>query len=43
MIAFEIQLPQNAKRSFNADHSEFYWLLEAKLILMIDVIPVLIE
>ena len=31
MIAFEIQLPQNAKRSFNANHSEFYWLLEAKV------------
>jgi hypothetical protein len=31
MIAFEIQLPQNAKRSFNANHSEYYWLLEAKL------------
>jgi hypothetical protein len=31
MIAFEIQLPQNAKRSFNADHSEYYWLLEAKV------------
>jgi hypothetical protein len=30
-IAFEIQLPQNAKRSFNANHSEFYWLLESKL------------
>jgi hypothetical protein len=31
MIAFEIQLPQNAKRSFNANHSEYYWLLEAKV------------
>ena len=30
-IAFEIQLPQNAKRSFNANHSEYYWLLEAKV------------
>ena len=25
------QIPQNAKRSFNASHSEFYWLLEAKV------------
>jgi hypothetical protein len=30
-IAFEIQLPQNAKRSFNANHSEYYWFLEAKV------------
>jgi hypothetical protein len=30
-IPFEIQIPQNAKRSFNASHSEFYWLLEAKV------------
>jgi hypothetical protein len=30
-IAFEMQLPQNAKRSFNANHSEYYWLLEAKV------------
>jgi hypothetical protein len=30
-IAFEIQVPQNAKRSFNANHSEYYWLLEAKV------------
>jgi hypothetical protein len=28
---FEIQVPQKAKRSFNAGHSEFYWLLEAKV------------
>jgi len=31
MIAFEIQLPQNAKRIFNANHSEYYWLLESKV------------
>ncbi len=31
MISFEIQLPQNAKRSFNANHSEYYWLLVAKV------------
>jgi hypothetical protein len=31
MIAFEIQLLQNAKRSFNANHSEYYWFLEAKV------------
>ena len=31
IISFEIQLPQNAKRSFNANHSEFYWFLEAKV------------
>jgi hypothetical protein len=31
ILSFEIQLPQNAKRSFNANHSEFYWLLESKL------------
>jgi hypothetical protein len=30
-VAFEIQLPESAKRSFNANHSEFYWLLEAKV------------
>jgi hypothetical protein len=26
-IAFEIQIPQNAKRSYSAKHSEYYWLL----------------
>jgi hypothetical protein len=31
MIAFEIQLPQNAKKNFNTNHSEYYWLLEAKV------------
>lgn len=31
IISFQIQLPPNAKRSFNASHSEFYWLLEAKV------------
>lgn len=31
IISFEIELPQNAKRSFNANHSEFYWFLEAKV------------
>jgi arrestin (S-antigen)-like protein len=31
IISFEIQLPPNAKRSFNANHSEFYWFLEAKV------------
>jgi hypothetical protein len=30
-FAFEMQIPQNAKRSFNANHSEYYWLLEAKV------------
>jgi hypothetical protein len=29
MVAFEVRLPKNTKRSFNAGHSEFYWLLEA--------------
>jgi hypothetical protein len=31
IVSFEIQVPQNAKRSFNANHSEFYWFLEAKV------------
>jgi hypothetical protein len=31
IISFEIQLPQNAKRSFNANHSGFYWFLGAKV------------
>ena len=30
-IAFEIQIPQNAKRSYNAKHSEYYWLLETQV------------
>jgi hypothetical protein len=31
MISFDIQLPENAKRSFIANHSEYYWLLKAKV------------
>jgi hypothetical protein len=31
VIPFGIQIPHNAKRSFNANHSEYYWLLEAKV------------
>jgi hypothetical protein len=27
-LAFEVQIPQNAKRSFNAKHSEHYWIFE---------------
>jgi hypothetical protein len=27
-IAFGIQVPKNAKRSYNAKHSEYYWILE---------------
>jgi hypothetical protein len=27
-IAFGIQIPKKAKRSYNAKHSEYYWLLE---------------
>ena len=30
-IAFEIQIPDNAKRNYVAKYSEYYWLLEAKL------------
>ena len=30
-IAFEIQIPQNAKRSYNAKYSEYYWILETKI------------
>jgi hypothetical protein len=30
-IAFEIQIPDSAKRSFNAKRSEYYWILEAKV------------
>ena len=30
-IAFEIQIPQNAKRSYNAKHSEYYWLLDTQV------------
>ena len=30
-IAFEIQIPPNAKRSYNARNSEHYWLLETKV------------
>jgi hypothetical protein len=27
-IAFGIQIPKNVKRSYNAKHSEYYWILE---------------
>ncbi|MGB7679969.1 MAG: hypothetical protein WBL49_14265, partial [Nitrososphaeraceae archaeon] len=27
-IAFGIQIPKRAKRSYNAKYSEYYWLLE---------------
>lgn len=30
-ITFEIQIPQNAKRSYNGKYSEYYWLLETNL------------
>ena len=30
-IAFEIQIPQNAERSYNAKYSEYYWILETKI------------
>ena len=30
-ITFEIQIPQNAKRSYNGKWSEYYWLLETKI------------
>jgi hypothetical protein len=28
IISFGIQVPKNAKRSYNAKHSEYYWILE---------------
>lgn len=30
-IAFGIQIPKKAKRSYNAKHSEYYWLLETQV------------
>ena len=30
-ITFEIQIPQNAKRSYNGKWSEYYWILETKI------------
>ena len=30
-IAFGIQIPKKAKRSYNAKHSEYYWLLEIQV------------
>jgi hypothetical protein len=30
-IAFGIQIPKKAKRSYGAKHSEYYWLLETKV------------
>jgi hypothetical protein len=30
IIAFDIRIPDNAKRSYNCMYSEYYWLLEAK-------------
>jgi hypothetical protein len=30
-IAFGIQIPKKAKRSYGAKHSEYYWLLEAQV------------
>ena len=30
-IAFGIQIPKKAKRSYSAKHSEYYWLLETKV------------
>jgi hypothetical protein len=31
IINFEIQVPQNAKRSYNGEYSEYYWILETKI------------
>jgi hypothetical protein len=31
MIAFGIQIPKKAKRSYSAKHSEYYWILETKV------------
>jgi hypothetical protein len=30
-IAFGIQIPKKAKRSYGTKHSEYYWLLETKV------------
>ena len=30
-IAFGIQIPKKAKRSYRAKHSEYYWLLETRV------------
>ena len=30
-IAFGIQIPKKANRSYGAKHSEYYWLLETKV------------
>jgi hypothetical protein len=30
-IDFEIQIPQNAMRSYKCEYSEYYWLLETKV------------
>ena len=31
IITFEIQIPQNAKRSYSGKYSEYYWILETKI------------